>query len=109
MQQGNFAQRGLFAAVIGMGILIVAGVALLIAIIVHRMAHPAHSVDASQMAIAPVSKIFYLHQPVGSKIEQIEWRNGPIMAVRLSGGGPDRVVLWDTVAGRSVGELQLAP
>ncbi|BCI65905.1 hypothetical protein [Acetobacter aceti] len=114
MEQSTFARRGLFAAVIGMGILIILGVGALVAIIIHRMSHPRVPVAAPAGISLPIAataiqpQAFLLHEPAGTKIEQITWSNGTVMAVRLSGGGPDRVVLWDTTAGRSVGELDLA-
>ncbi|MCH4092093.1 hypothetical protein [Acetobacter sp.] len=114
MEQGTFARRGLFAAVIGMGILIILGVIALVAVIIHRMSHPRLPVAApagislSATAATIPSQTFLLHEPAGTRIEQIVWSNGPIMAIRLSGGGPDRIVLWDTGAGRSVGEINLA-
>lgn len=114
MEQSTFARRGLFAAVIGMGILIILGVVALVAIIIHRMSHPrlpiAAPVSVSLQAGTPVipPQTFLLHQPAGSRIEQIAWSNGTVMAVRLSGGGPDRIVLWDTAAGHSAGELDLS-
>lgn len=114
MEQSTFAQRGLFAAVIGMGILIILGVGALVAIIIHRMSHPRAPVAAPAGISLPVAataiqpQTFLLHEPAGTRIEQIAWSNGTVMAVRLSGGGPDRIVLWDTGAGRPVGELDLA-
>ncbi|NHN88459.1 hypothetical protein [Acetobacter conturbans] len=107
MEQGTFARRGLLAVVIGMGLLIVLGTGGLVAILIHRMSHPRQATIVPVASTILSEKPFLLHEPAGTRIESIAWQNGPVMAVRLSGGGPDRIVLWDTAAARTVGELDL--
>ncbi len=107
MEQSTFARRGLLAAIIGMGILIIVGTVALLAVIMLRMSHPA----ASSPAISshpPAEKTITLQEPAGTTIGQIAWQTGPILAVRLTGGGPDRIILWDTAAGRITGKLVFA-
>ena len=85
--------RALMALVIGMGVLIVAGVAVIGVTIMHRMggaggAGPAHTV--------------VLDEPAGTHILSVA-PDGDRLAVLLSGGGSDRVVLVSpngTVSGR---------
>ena len=88
--------RGLMAAVVGMGILIVLGVGLLVATAVSRM-------SGQPGPIASVS----LDEAAGTRIA------GAAMApdrlgVQLQGGGPDRVVIVDTRTGKVLGRVGLA-
>ena len=78
--------RGLMAAVIGMGVLIVAGVAVLVVTVVHRL--------GSQPALAAQS----LDEPPGTHLQQIA-PAGDRLAILLTGGGPDRVILLDPRTG----------
>ncbi|NHO34358.1 hypothetical protein [Acetobacter fallax] len=108
MEQSTFARRGLLAAVIGMGLLIIVGTGTLLAVIAHRMSHHARALPP--VSLQPVAeKTIVLHEPAGTIIGQISWQNGSVLAVRLTGGGPDRIVLWDTAGRRIVGRLELAP
>ncbi len=91
--------RGLMAAVIGMGVLIVAGVTGLVVTMMQRMS-AVSAPNASATALA-------LDEPEGTRIAGAAL--GPDrMAVQLSGGGPDRVVIVDTKSGRVVGRVGLA-
>ena len=88
--------RALNIAVVVMGVLIVAGTVLLVALIARR------SVSSSAVAVSAV-----LDEPEGTRIEGVSllpdrW------AVQLRGGGPDRVVLLDAQSGRVVGRVGLA-
>ncbi|GBR07682.1 hypothetical protein [Acetobacter oeni] len=108
MEQSTLARRGLLASVIGMGILIVAGTGVLLAVIVHRMSHPTSlSLPASSPPL--IEKTVTIHEPAGTAIKQIAWQNGSLLALHLTGGGEDRIVIWDTSSGRIIGRLQLAP
>ncbi len=86
--------RGLMAAVIGMGVLIVAGVAVLVVTVVHRL--------GSQPVLAAQS----LDEPVGTHLQQIA-PAGDRLAILLTGGGPDRVVLLDPRTGAVTGHIGL--
>jgi hypothetical protein len=73
--------RALMALVVGMGVLIVAGVVTIGVTIMHRMnagAGPAHTV--------------VLDEPAGTRILSVS-PDGDRLAVLLTGGGSDRVVL----------------
>ena len=88
--------RGLKVAVVAMGVLIVAGVAMIIVTLVTRMS----SVSA------PIASAT-LDEPSGTRIAGAAL--GPDrLAVQLQGGGPDRVVIVDTKAGRVLGRVALA-
>ncbi len=99
------------AAVIGMGILIVAGVAVLIVVLVQRMS----SVSAPIASALPVPgatssvalPIATLDEPAGTRIVSVS-AGADRVAVALGGGGPDRVVIVDTRLGRVVARVALA-
>ena len=100
------ATRALLALVIVMGVLILAGTAGLIAVVVHRLAHPA-VVHAS--GPAPSSQAVLRPEPAGTRITALTRQSDTVLAIALSGGGPDRVLVWDLVAGRAVAEIRLGP
>jgi hypothetical protein len=86
--------RALKAAVIIMGVMIVAGTVTLAVLLANRMAgRSAPAVEAS------------LGQPSGTRIVGIAGA-GERVAVHVSGGGlPDRILLLDAARGRVVGTL----
>ena len=99
--------RGLKAAVIGMGILIVVGVTALVVVMVQRMSATG-SPNAS--AIAPAAgpaSVALLDEPAGTRIAATSLA-GDRLAVQLSGAGPDRVVVVDLRTGRTVARAALA-
>ncbi len=84
--------RAMLVLVVGMGVLIVAGVAVVAVTIVSRMG--GHGTIPAAVALA---------EPAGTHIAGIA-AMGDRLAVLLQGGGPDRVVVVD---GR--GGVRLAP
>jgi hypothetical protein len=88
--------RGLQAAVIFMGVMIVAGVAVIGVTIVKRLNVPAPS------AVALV-----LDEPAGTRMVSAA-AAGDRLAVLLQGGGADRVVLVDPRTGVVAGRVALA-
>ena len=88
--------RMLKAAVVIMGVLIIAGVTLLVVVIVERQSAPAG---------APMRTV--LDEPAGTRIVAIAALSDRL-ALQLQGGGPDRVVLLDLRSGREVGRAALA-
>lgn len=86
--------RALKAAVIIMGVMIVAGTVTLAVLLANRMSgRAAPAVEAS------------LGQPSGTRIVGIAGA-GERVAVHVSGGGlPDRILLLDATRGRVVGTL----
>jgi hypothetical protein len=88
--------RALKAAVIIMGVLIIAGTATLAVVIANRL---------SSRAAAPVAIEASLNQPAGTRIVGIAGA-GERVAVHVTGGGlPDRILLVETARGRVVGTL----
>ncbi len=87
--------RALVALTVGMGVLIVAGVAVIGLTIVKRM-------NGAPVSLADV----VLSEPAGTHIGAVS-AAGDRVAVVLSGGGPDRVVIWDVAHGRVGGRLSL--
>jgi hypothetical protein len=88
--------RGLQAAVILMGVLIVVGVGVIGTTIVRRLGAP---------TAAPLALV--LDEPAGTRMVSADGA-GDRLAVLLQGGGPDRVVLVDPRTGLMAGRVQLA-
>lgn len=87
--------RMLKAATIVMGVMIVAGVVTLAYLIVART------------AVAPaLTADLLLDEPEGARIAEATIA-GDRLAVRLQGGGPDRVLLVDLRTGRVTGRVSL--
>ncbi len=85
--------RGLMVAVVGMGILIVAGVTVIAVVLVGRMSSP-----SAPIASGAAPAVATLDEPAGTRMAGVSL--GPDrVAVRLEGGGPDRVVIVDTRVG----------
>lgn len=88
--------RGLMVAVVAMGVLIVAGVIVLGTALVGRMSGQS----------GPIASVL-LDEPIGSRVAAVALAPDRL-AVQLQGGGPDRVVLVDTKAGKVLGRVGLA-
>ena len=84
--------RGLVALVVAMGVMIVAGVLVIGVTIAHRMGAAATGADLA------------LDEPAGTRMVAVG-SDGGRLAVLLSGGGPDRVVL--VAGGHVVGRVSL--
>ena len=93
--------RGLQAAVIFMGVLIVAGVAVIGITIVRRLNAPAPG------GVAPGLAALVLDEPAGTRMVSAT-AAGDRLAVLLQGGGADRVVLVDPRTGAVAGRVSLA-
>jgi hypothetical protein len=89
--------RGLQAAVIFMGVVIVAMVATIVVTLAHRMSAPAP---------AAVASVVLLDQPAGTRIQGIS-AVGDRLAVLLQGGGPDRIIFFDPAGGQMAGTIAL--
>ena len=87
--------RAMMAAVIGMGVLIVLGVATLAVTVVRRLSAPA------------VQGTLLLDEPAGTRLLSMT-AAGDRLAVLLQGGGPDRVLLLDPRSGQVTGRVGLA-
>ncbi len=84
------------ALVIGMGVLIVAGIAAIGVTLVNRMSPQS----------GPIASLT-LDEPPGTRI--IATSLAPDrMAITLQGGGPDRIALVDTKTGHLLGHVALA-
>ncbi len=90
--------RALKAAVIVMGVLILAGVATIVVTIVNRMSGPGVAEGPAALAL--------LDEPAGTRIAGMSLATDRV-AVQLQGGGPDRVVVVDTRAGHVVARVAL--
>ncbi len=101
--------RGLQVAVIVMGVLIVAGVAV-IGVTIARRTFMAQEVPRESIRDVPgrdaTLRDLQLDEPEGTRIVAVSGQ-APRLAVQLQGGGPDRVVLVDLQDGRILGRLTL--
>ncbi len=99
--------RGLMVAVVGMGVLIVAGVTVLVTLLMQRMSPAAAPIAsapaASAMPVLPGGVTLPLDEPAGTRIVGLSM-SGDRVALQLSGGGADRVVVVD-VRGRVLGRV----
>ncbi len=86
--------RAMLALVIGMGVLIVAGVIVLGVTVMHRLGGGAPA--------APVT----LAEPAGTRIAGSS-ASGDRLVLQLQGGGPDRVVVLDLRDGRVLARVGL--
>jgi hypothetical protein len=85
------------AAVIGMGLLIVAGVTVIVVTLVQRASAPTGA------ALIQAT----LDEPAGTRIAGVAAASDRL-AVQLQGGGPDRVVVVDLRTGRVLARAGLA-
>jgi hypothetical protein len=87
-----------------MGVMILAGTGVLVAVIAHRIASrtPGSAPDGAEASMALV-----LDEPAGTHIAGIA-AAADRLAVQLQGGGLDRVVLVDPRSGSVAGRITLA-
>jgi hypothetical protein len=90
------ALRWLKLAVAVMGVLIVAGLATIAVVITGRMSGASGGIASA-----------VLDEPAGTRIVGASI-SPDRMAIRLEGGGPDRVVMVDTKVGRVLSRVSLA-
>ncbi|HEY5301347.1 MAG TPA: hypothetical protein VIJ55_11785 [Acetobacteraceae bacterium] len=99
--------RALKAATIVMGILIVVGTAVLIAVIFKRANAP-HPAAGGGLVPSAARFATMLHEPAGTRITGLA-AIGDALALSLQGGGADRVILIDPRTGETRGRITLAP
>ncbi len=101
--------RALLALVIAMGVLVVVGTTALVAIVVHRLTHPnAVAADGAPPVPATTAPATVLaEEPAGTRITALARQSDMRLAIALTGGGPDRVLVWDIAAGRVLAEIRL--
>ncbi len=96
------------ALVAFLGVLLVVGLGVLI----YGLSTKAHlkgggAATASAGVVAEFGSVT-VPVPVGSRIEQMVVAGGNVV-LRLTGGGPERVVVLDPAQGKVVGSFALAP
>jgi hypothetical protein len=91
--------RGLKAAVILMGVLIVVGVVVLVVALAQKF-------GAAASAGGAVAAPAVLDEPAGTRIASTS-AAGDRLVIQLSGGGADRVVVFDLARGRVLGRVAL--
>ncbi len=106
--QGHKAMLGL---VIVMGLLILAGTATLIGVVVHRLSQHRPAFVTLPVPVpggAPRQEAIQ-SEPSGTRITAIARQSDTLLSIALTGGGPDRVLVWDLAAGRRLTEITLPP
>lgn len=110
---GEGALRALKVAVVVMGVLIVGGTALLGVVIARRMSGAQHATASTPPlptvttpAAATPSSAATLDEPPGTRVAATTLA-GDRLALTLTGGGPDRVVILDLRDGRVVARVGL--
>ncbi|MBY4640102.1 hypothetical protein K6L44_08910 [Gluconacetobacter entanii] len=110
--------RALLAAVIGMGVLLAVGSLVLVGVLVHRISHPRDSAPEPVQAAAGTGAQAVLPQdlgrlvldePAGTHVTSLARQGDTTLAVALTGGGADRVIIWDLARNRIIGRLQVSP
>jgi hypothetical protein len=96
--------RALKVLTIVMGVMILAGTGVLVAVIAHRVSAPASGRAPAAGTALPA---LVLNEPAGTRIAGIA-AVGDRLAVQLQGGGADRVVLIDPRSGAVAGRITLA-
>ena len=105
--------RALLVLVIVMGALIVLGTTALVLVVVHRLTHPEAAVEtrtpfpARDTAAAPLPTAALAAEPPGTRITALVRQSDAWLAMALTGGGPDRVLVWDIARNRPVAEIRL--
>ncbi|MCB1510565.1 MAG: hypothetical protein KDJ36_06645, partial [Hyphomicrobiaceae bacterium] len=102
------AVRAIYAMVIIMTILIVAGIALVIGRIIYlanKSGGPSHVQRSPLQAPAPELS---LPLPAGAKVAETSLA-GNRLVVRYSANGEDAVMIYDVVTGRTLSRIRLRP
>ena len=108
--------RALLAAVIVMGVMILVGTAVLIGVVVSRAIHRSPAAGPLAAAALPptdgvapaLTPSILLDQPAGTRIASVTRQSDRLLAITLSGGGGDRLLVWDIATGRVIARLGLA-
>ncbi|WP_239478640.1 hypothetical protein [Lichenicola cladoniae] len=105
--------KALMALVIFMGVLIVAGTTGLVAVVIHRLAHPqshAAALGATAAPLPPMSdRPVLAREPAGTRITALVRQSDTVLSIALTGGGPDRILVWDLARGTRLSEIDLVP
>jgi hypothetical protein len=91
--------RALKILTVVMGVMIIGGTVTLAVLIVHRLAGPAPGRAAERVLQG---------EPAGTRIAGIAATQDRL-AVRLTGGGPDRILLLDPHSLATLGRIALSP
>ncbi|MFT8586916.1 hypothetical protein [Acetobacter papayae] len=105
--------RALMVAVVGMGVLIVVGTALLIGVILHRMNGGGHKAPAGVPLVeatpapavvtaptGPGAPVVHLPLEPGERLQDLTRVQDGLVALQVSGPHGDRVLLWQVGTGQ---------
>jgi len=100
--------KALLVLVIVMGVLILLGTTALVVVVAHRLTHPA--VHAGPPAVVPgrPQPVAALPAPAqdGTRIVSVTRQSDTLLDILLTGGGPDRVLVWNLTTGRPAAEIK---
>ena len=99
--------RALLALVIVMGVLIILGTSVLVLVVVNRLTHPGVAIETHERSPALSGPAVLADEPPSTRITALTRQSDTTLAIALTGGGPDRVLIWDLASGRATIELRL--
>ncbi len=99
--------RALLALVIVMSVLIVLGTSVLVLVVVHRLTQPGVAMGTRAPARTGPAAAALADEPPGTRITTLMRQSDTTLAIALTGGGPDRVLIWDLAGGRATTEIRL--
>ena len=113
-EQDYKPSKALMSAVIGMGFLIVVGVAGLVGVILHRMnaptPHTLPSVPLTDTPTPPASTLpVQLNLQPGEHVAGLAGVGAGQLALHIAGQTGDRVVLWDATSGQFHTAITIPP
>lgn len=100
--------RALLVLVIGMAVLIAAGVVVVVVTLVHRTFGSGVAAAGAAPHVAPGGAVS-LGEPPGSRIVSVSATDGRLALLVSGGGVPDRLVLLDARDGASIATIRLGP
>lgn len=101
--------KGMLALVIFLGVLIVIATTVLIFTVVSRIIHGGGQTAITEEMTMPVTRpVSVLQEPVGTRITQVTRQSDQMMTILLTGGGQDRLVIWDIAHQRKISEIKLS-
>jgi len=112
LEPGSGGMRAVKFAASVMGVLILAGTAVLVAVLFKRASVSGTAVESATLLPIPGETVAaeisaILDEPAGTRIAGITAMRDRI-AIQLQGGGPDRIVLIDPRTGAKTGRIALA-
>ena len=98
-EQDYKTPKALMAAVVGMGLLIIAGGVILVGVVIHRMNSPQHPAIGTTI---PLTDARTAHLALGSEEHLLSMARvrDDLLALHIAGKGQERIMLWNVVTGQ---------